>query len=1030
MARFLPSTMATIPFVAGLMTKGDKRAKNPPALDICVNVEFDDFGGLRTRYPYVALTNTIVGGGTISNARQIVEYGNELLCFTKTKLYSWSESQAGWVEKADHLAVKVDEETRFASDDDQEYCTRAELDGVIVYAWGANSTIYVAALDKETKSVSMPATQVNSANTLARSHLLALDDVILLFLHNVTTSRVNALVIDPADVSTSVAAALTAVGSTFAIDNYDVCRIADTNEVAIAQRLNPNTSYAVSIIDDALASVATSTKVRPCDGPIAISSTPSGDELQVIRNDGSNIEGDLLTSSLSDTHINQAIGTVAGTCEHIAAAHRTTATSGQYRCFVFWQDGASDQPTTDRGVRYNWVAPNNTLGTEAAFVHGPVGIASRAFDHGGEVYVNLVFAGESDAVGTLTIAAAAQSRAQLQNSHYLYRDDGHLCGKATMGTAAGFVDSGVLPGVQLTDGTTGYSWCGCDRRLITVGDTGGGYSYADRGPRDITWTFDSNEARRCVRFGQTLYVTGAEILQYDGAALTEVGFHYFPYYFEVTTTNGPSSETGDFVEAGDYYFKLTYRWTNACGERERSTTASVAGEAADGVDDGFELTVISPLNITHKDPSAIAGLNGVAIDIWRTLADPTDDAPYYLVSSSDPADASAENNYIGSDVSAGLTDDFLDFFTNVVAATTETNPENGGYLESLAPPPATIIAASESRLFLAGVAGDPDRVWYSRQRNPGEVASFHDALTFGVPITGGDITALAIMNETLVVFRETAIYMIPGDGFDNAGGGANYGPARTLSTDVGAVSMESVALVDRGLIFKSSKGWYQLSRGGFGLEYIGAPVADYDDEDPLAIHVVQSQHQIRILTSSRMLVLDTLVNQWGEWSVDDGLHACMWQGSHVYLTTTGPKQQQTTYTDVDYGWDIETAWIKVNELQGRGIVRGIELLGEYRAAHSIRKRIARNYESDGSGGWSYFDDDVVGIPTTTVGGQEQLKFAPSIKRPIQSLKVRLTALHADRSSQPAGDTARLTGLTLDVALEDGLFSGLSAAQKV
>ena len=53
----------------------------------------------------------------------------------------------------------------------------------------------------------------------------------------------------------------------------------------------------------------------------------------------------------------------------------------------------------------------------------------------------------------------------------------------------------------------------------------------------------------------------------------------------------------------------------------------------------------------------------------------------------------------------------------------------------------------------------------SRNRKSHEVASFHGALRVDIPHMGGSITALAFLNETLVVFRERAIYMLPGDGF-------------------------------------------------------------------------------------------------------------------------------------------------------------------------------------------------------------------------------------------------------------------------
>src|SRR5205814_2019517 len=101
---------------------GNKQAKQPPALDIAKDVEFDDLGGLRTRYPYADLGVNIFGGGTLSNIRRIVPNGNELLCFTQDTLYSWNAQLSVWVSKGTHLAVKVAEEPVYVTTGEQYDC--------------------------------------------------------------------------------------------------------------------------------------------------------------------------------------------------------------------------------------------------------------------------------------------------------------------------------------------------------------------------------------------------------------------------------------------------------------------------------------------------------------------------------------------------------------------------------------------------------------------------------------------------------------------------------------------------------------------------------------------------------------------------------------------------------------------------------------------------------------------------------------------------------------------------------------------
>src|SRR5690606_27514311 len=232
--------------------------------------------------------------------------------------------------------------------------------------------------------------------------------------------------------------------------------------------------------------------------------------------------------------------------------------------------------------------------------------------------------------------------------------------------------------------------------------------------------------------------------------------------------------------------------------------------------------------------------------------------------------ATGANGYLDADDTT-----FVDHPSDAQLAVRETSPENGAVLENLAPPGATIIAAHGARVFLGGVAGDPRRVWYSKLRGDGEVAAFHDALTVELPIDGGALVALAIMDGILVALCETAIYMLPGEGLDNLGGGTNYGPARSVSLDVGCRDHDSVATMPAGIVFQSSKGKYLLTRG-WTLQYIGAPVVDYDGETVLAAHVDEKQHHVRWLTANRMLVWDYAARsedapgQWAEWTITGG----------------------------------------------------------------------------------------------------------------------------------------------------------------
>lgn len=1032
----LPFQLIQVPFSKGLSTKDDPRASDPPSLAICRDAEFDSLGALRTRAPFIDLGTDVVGGGSLTNVRRIVANGDELLCFTDVAVYGWVSIHAAWALRGTHLAVHVDESTRFETTDDQGSCDRARLNGITFVAWAdtAQTVVWVAAYDASTGAIALsPTSSATFANSDVRRQprLVALQTRVLLVVENYTARKMEVQAIDPSSLALG---GFTQFGATCnngvgtGSGTFDACQVIGTDTAAIVSSLNPATSYQVATVTAAL-SIAVVTKARAAN-VTAISSTPDGLHLQVVRSNSTNVQGDLLlTSTLADVFTAQAIGTALTVLTlQIACAHRSVKNGGQYRCYVFWVEAVDTTGFAPGAVKFNWVDDGGALGSQANFV-ADLDIASRAFDYNGSVYVNLAFCGN-----TFAQAPSGTFSAGVQNTYYLYRDDGFRAAKSVVDNANGpsldFAHSssaglhpGNLPGVQQVSAGV-FAWCGMERRIIASGTHKSGFStfenYAARTPREVTYSFDDDRARRVARLGLTSYVSGAEIQQYDGQQLVELGFNTMPWQMQFAGTG-----SGGHLSAGVYAAKGTWRWDNAQGERDRSSSIAVF-QATMVANDTLSTTLTSPPLRTTSKPN-------VTLEIWRTPVNPNADSEFNLASSQDPSASTNPNRYLANVGVTSATSEplFTDVLSDLAIGALELNPEAEGVLENLAPPSASIVIAGDIRLFVADVPGDPDRVWYSKQRSVDQVAAFNDALVFPVPSIGGRITGLAIHRETLFVFRATATYQLDGVGFDNTGGGSNYGPAHSLARDVGAVAQEAIAATPMGIVHKSNKGWY-LTELGATPRYIGASVAAYDGDTVRSVTVVESQHQVRVVTDQRVLVWDYFVDQWAEWTVGSGVDGCMWNGSHVVLTAAGPKIQTSDMSLVDYGMDVETSWVKPGGLQGRAHVRVIQLLGEVRGNHDLRVRVAVDYLEDGAGNAVYVDDVLWPCSPVVIGSSEQVRHGPSRKL-CQAMKVRVTAVAAGATlpspTPPSGDALRLTSIALDAAVEPGLYSGLSPAQR-
>jgi hypothetical protein len=1001
-----------VPFAGGLDLRAHPHLVEAPRLLRALDVEPDGVGGLRLRKPYADGGAVLLEGGALADVRKAYAYGDELLVFTKDALRSWSSTLSKWANRGTHLAVKVEEATRFANPNDQAFADRAQVSGLIVYVWsevdpgGATWSLYLAAIDATTKATVIAPTSFGAG--CDRPRVVATASNILVFWVDGTGLKAKA--VNPASPSFTTSGA-TSVSSKDA--HYDVVKDPNADTVVGVVRNNTATAYDAFRLSSALG-LTTSTKTRTCNGVVAVACSPGGTTL-VARQAGvsaDEIRGDLVTtSSLADTaSVDVAIGTAGtSTINHLTAAFQSVTTGGQYRAHVFWSNDETTALSLAFWLTSNWIDTAAATGTAAALRFG-LGLASRAFDHDGRVYVWTAFAGESYASSGTILGI----QAQYQNSYFLFRDDGELVSKAAWHRAAGLgyyggagLARGHLPGVALVSGTTGYAWCGIERRLVTTLNKVG-RTYGARAPRDVVFTFDSDAARRVAQLGRTLYISGGMMMQYDGEGVTEVGFQVYPWATAASAAGGG----GAAIPAGAYSLRVTRRWDNAAGEVERSTAATGVQVTLAGTD-RIDLEV-DTLQVTRKQGSR----RDAALEGWRTRVNPAStDSPYYLVTGKDPAVTTGDNAYVENDPTA-IAATIVDNLTDAQLLTKEQHPENGRRVPRFAPPGASIVLASDTRLFLAGVPGEPSRVWYSLLRNEGEVAAFNSLLSFELPAGAGAVTALALWQETLVVFTASAIYAVPGEGYSNLlGTGLNYGPTRLVSVDIGALSHDTVALTPGGVVFFSRKGWYRLN-GGWGLDYIGERVEEYNSDTWVAAQVVEAQHQVRVLSTSRMLVWDYSVGEageWFEWSQTGGRGLAMWRGTPV-LVDSAVKTQQSAFTSAIYKIDVEMQF-HFSGPQGFARVKRLVALGEFKATHELRIRVGRDYQG------SYDDDRQKLFAGLTVGNPVQLEHRPSQPR-ASSFRVRVTVENA-----PGVDAITLTSLALEVGLKPGLSKRLPATQK-
>lgn len=997
------------PFVAGLNTRPDSFALPVPALTKALNVDFTELGGLHLRKPYSSIGTSIVGGGSLSNVRRIVKYDKELLCFTKSNLYSWSPGLSGWVDRGEYLATHLAENSRFDNELEQDSGDRAELSGVAVVAWADNESndAQVAAYDTTTGAVLLSPTDIPRSSAVTGGarvrvvagsthfHVFWMDGTSNLYVYHFTPAQVY-------DASLWTEASVSG-GSTNG--NYDVRNNAGTSYVVYGA--SGSASYYFNTVTDTGTVGTPVNHSYTADGAIALDvNTDAARPVFVARCAGTNVQSDRLSVAGAANGMDTNIGTITADDEQLTCAWRTTAESGgEYRCYAFWSQD-EDTGSSNFEVSYNYGDDQSpqSPGTEATLILQN-GVASHAFDHDGRVYVWTTFSGESQVAG---MAEQVGFKASLQNAYYLFDDQGNMHARAAANIAGGFAQTRRhLPSVQQGDDNA-YHWLGFRREVIPLEDPNendgfGKEAYEKRSPLEIALTFDSDKARRTAQLGKTLYVAGGQIMQFDGEGLVEVGWHQAPWYF--TTTTGAGALTGDRA------YKASYAWRNAKGEVDRSTSAVVGVESPDS--DQVNFGGIIAARATKK-----TGSRGEAtVEMWGTKLRPPPNAPFFLLTDIDPTQTSGDNRYLSNDPTQLYVDNAATWVDDMADSTLETkrpNPENGGVLEGISPPAAGIIVANDERVFLADVAGRPNTVFYSKLLVDGEVVQFNDALSVDVPEWGGPIVAMEFLGETLVVFCETAIYALPGVGPNNLGQGPNYGPARQVALNIGADSQEAIGVTANAIIFHSSKGWHSLDRN-FAVQYIGAQVHDYDSDTWVAVDVLDGEHQVRCTSTSRILTYDTAAGQWSEWEEASLVDALLFDGKHHIATATDVKEQDADFSGgVTYKMDVETGWIRLNQLMGFARARRWAILGRYKSAHDLRVRVGHDYDEN-----NYVQDVTWTVSPTTVDGPERMR-RRFTRQKCSAIRLRITSQAVGTTGAPAGEGLSLNGFDLEVKIKPGL----------
>jgi len=341
------------------------------------------------------------------------------------------------------------------------------------------------------------------------------------------------------------------------------------------------------------------------------------------------------------------------------------------------------------------------------------------------------------------------------------------------------------------------------------------------------------------------YICGSILQSWDGGQATEAALLTAPVAPVVATG------AGSILSPGLYAYCIVIEASDTQGNLKVSAPSEPTLYTVTGAADGTpQITVTNNLTTAA---AFNAGVRQFRLKLFRTQAN-----------------GSVFNLVRSFTVSVGSSYIFNEAFSNALIAGEEILYTTSGELPSEPAPPVRHIATHRNRLF--AVRGDQSSIAFTKEVTPPFAPQWNVELNIRVDNEGGWPTAVASMDDKLIIFQASQILMTTGDGPDATGGGAPFPVPEKIAVGIGVDAENACSVVScpLGVLFRHSTGIYLLSRD-MQISFIGDLVRDYVDAmtSLRVVRYLPSQRQVWFAgVPNTILVLDTLKSRWSVYQSD------------------------------------------------------------------------------------------------------------------------------------------------------------------
>lgn len=891
-----------IPFGQGIETKTDPNQVPMGKLLELANCVFDKGGQLHKRYGFQLQTALPVSDATTLTTL------NDNLIATGTQLYAYSNESMQWLARGTVQPASLEVLPTVRNSKGQTGADSATADNGLVCTVFMNGTNAAYQINDSTTGQIIVALTELSSNTTACPRVVILNKYFLVtYLESIAATPTLRYLAIPISQPTNPGTATTLSSVVKAMDaGYDVVVANNTayfgwwgSDLGGAVRLASLSATLVTSASTVLAGYNADL--------LSMAADTSGSTPVIWCTFYDAVAQDAWSTARNQTLL-QVLAPTQVITNQVITELTSAVLSTQLNVLYEVENTYSYSATRTDYIERQTITQSGTVGTASILARG-LGLASKAFVYDSQLYVLGVYNGA------------------FQPTYFLLDSTGQVILKLAYTNGYGYAADQVLPSISIIDTQIQFSYLFKDL-LASVNKeqnaTRVSGIYTQTGVNLAKIELNSTGQVSAETAG-SLHLTGGILWQYDAVQPIEHSFLLYPEDIELTATTSGS------MSAQEYQYQVTYEWTDAQGYLHRSAPSVPTSVTLVGPNNAVQLD-IPTLRQTYKD--------AVRIVIYRWSV--AQQAFYQVTSITSPLlnDTTVDSvAYLDTQADSAIIGNTLLYTT-------------GGVVENIAAPASAASTLFKNRMLVLD-AEDKNLVWYSKPILQGTPVEFSDLFTiFSSPTAGaqgpvGPITALAAMDDKVILFRKNAIYYFTGTGPDATGANNDFSEPVFITSVVGCDVQNSIVLTPLGLMFQSDKGIWLLGRD-LSTQYIGAPVDAFNNSPVLSALVIPDTNQIRFtLASGIVLMYDYYYDQWGTFTNVPAIDACIYQGRHTYLNAQGQVlKEYDGFLDnsAPVLMSLSTAWIKLTDLQGYQRAYYAYLLSNYKTPHKLSIQMAYDYD--------------------------------------------------------------------------------------